>query len=305
MAGAAVTFGQAILYFLVEAGLSLVRSWKVSLVAVLTIALSLYMGGLVVLATQNLEAAVEGWREDLKVVVYLKAGALPSDELLALARQPDWVRDVKEVSSEEAEERFRTTFPSLADLFAGWEEEALPASLEISLDAGRVRTAELEQWLARLREDPLASMVDDDRDWVAQLGTAIAVVRTAGLALGLTLLGAAIFTIASVVKLTAHLYLDEIAVMRLVGATEFFIRGPFYTEGFLQGLIGGTVALLSLYATRALVEPPETAIWLPMLVSRFLPAAEQVGLVVLGGGAGFLGAVLSLRRESLKPDTGD
>lgn len=300
-----MTFGQALLYFLVEAGLSLVRSWKVSLVAVLTIALSLYMGGLVVLTTQNLEAAVEGWREDLKVVVYLKPGARADDELFALAQEPDWVRGVKEVSSEEAEARFRSTFPSLADLFAGWEEEALPASVEISLDPTSVRTAELEEWLARLRDRPQASMVDDDRDWVAQLGTAIAVVRTAGLALGLTLLGAAIFTIASVVKLTAYLYLDEIAVMRLVGATEFFIRGPFYTEGLFQGLIGGLVALLSLYSTHLFVEPPETAIWLPMLVSRFLPASQQVGLVFLGGLAGLLGAVLSLRRESLKPDTGD
>lgn len=299
-----MTLGQALLYFLVEAGLSLVRSWKVSLVAVLTIALSLYMGGFVVLATENLEATVEGWREDLKVVVYLESGVLQADsELLELVAMPEWVRGVDEVSSSQAQERFRQTFPSLADLFGRFEEESLPASLEISLDAAAVRTDALEEWLDELEEHPLTSIVDDDRDWVAQLGTVIAVVRTVGLALGVALLGAAVFTIASVVKLTAYLYLDEIAVMRLVGATEFFIRGPFYAEGLLQGLLGGVVALVSLYVTHSLVEPPETAVWLPMLVSRFLPWAQQVGLVAVGGAAGLLGAILSLRRESLRAES--
>lgn len=299
-----MTLGQALLYFLGEASLSLVRSWKVSLVAVLTIGLSLYMSGLVVLATQNLEATVEGWREDLKVVVYLEPGISQADaELSALAGEPDWVREVHEVSSESAQERFATTFPTLQDLIGGWEEEGLPTSLEISLAAEAARTSGFDRWLDRLREHPQASMVDDDRDWVAQLGTVIAVVRTVGLTLGLTLLGAAIFTIASVVKLTAYLYLDEIAVMRLVGATEFFIRGPFYTEGLLQGLLGGGVALGSLYLTHAVVEPPETALWLPMLMGGFLPWGQQVGLVLLGGAAGLLGALLSLRRESLKADS--
>ena len=297
-----MTLGQALLYFLGEASLSLVRSWKVSLVAVLTIGLSLYMSGLVVLATQNLEATVEGWREDLKVVVYLEPGISQADaELSALAGEPDWVREVHEVSSESAQERFATTFPTLQDLIGGWEEEGLPTSLEISLAAEAARTSGFDRWLDRLREHPQASMVDDDRDWVAQLGTVIAVVRTVGLTLGLTLLGAAIFTIASVVKLTAYLYLDEIAVMRLVGATEFFIRGPFYAEGVLQGLLGGAVALGGLWLTWALAGGDDAGGGLldQLMTAGFLDWKWSLGLVALGAAAGLFGAVASLRREQL------
>ena len=91
-------------------------------------------------------------------------------------------------------------------------------------------------------------LVDDDRDWIAQVETALAVVRALGVGLLVVLLGAAMFTIASVVRLTAYLYREEIAIMRLVGATEFFIRGPFYVEGLLQGLLGAAVSLGGLYA---------------------------------------------------------
>ena len=90
------------------------------------------------------------------------------------------------------------------------------------------------------------TLVDDDREWLSQLATAVAVVRAVGLALVASLLGAAIFTIASVIRLTAYLHNEETGMMRLVGATEFFIRGPFYVEGLLQGLIGGLVASAAL-----------------------------------------------------------
>ena len=82
-------------------------------------------------------------------------------------------------------------------------------------------------------------MVDDDRDWVAQLEGVLQVIGAVGLGVVAVLMVAAIFTIASVIRLTAYLYRDEIGVMRLVGATELFIRGPFYVEGLLQGLLGG------------------------------------------------------------------
>jgi cell division transport system permease protein len=128
----------------------------------------------------------------------------------------------------------------------------------------------------------------------------VAVVRAVGLALVGGLLGAAIFTIASVIRLTAYLHHEEIGIMRLVGATEFFIRGPFYAEGLLQGLIGGALAggaLFGVYA--ALHARRQGSLFSSVLALDFLSPQQVAFLVLLGAAAGLFGAVASLRRETL------
>lgn len=303
-----MTFRQALLYFLAEALRNLIRSWKVSVLAILTIAVSLFLGGFFYLVTQNLSDAVVEWGSELKVVIYLKTPAADSDTAALKQRitSPVWVSSVREVSSSDARRLFQQSFPSLADLVVAWEEEPFPPSLEVTVDSKRIDRVEYESWLTELEGSSQVGMVDDDRDWLSQFDDLLTLVRSVGLVLGLVLLGAAIFTIASVVRLTAYLYLEEIAVMRLVGATEFYIRGPFYLEGLVQGLVGGGVALLALSLAYGVLEGNQaTSIWLALLLSKFLTWQEQGSLLAFGGAAGLLGAVLSLRRESLERESQD
>jgi cell division transport system permease protein len=295
-----VAVHRAVGYFLREAALNLARSWKISLVAVSTIAVSLFVGGALLLLTSNLEALVEEWHREAKVVVYLRPGVAPESApgLRAELRRPPWATAVEAVSAAQARQRFESYFPSVADLVRGWGEEPLPASFEVAFDPRRAEGRAFEAWLARLRADPRVGMVDDDRDWVRQLEGVVQVVRGLGLVLVTVLLVCAIFTIASVIRLTAYLYRDEIDVMRLVGATELFIRGPFYMEGLLQGTLGGVLALGALYAGYLLLAPQAPAAWLSgALTGSFLAAGQMAVLVGLGAAAGLVGAIASLRSE--------
>jgi cell division transport system permease protein len=306
-----MTLLQALAYFAREAAVNLVRSWKVSLLAILTIAVSLCLGGTFLLASRNLGGAVERWRAEARVVVYLQPQT-SGPELARLAdeaRRAPWVAAVEPVSPALARRRFAEAFPSLGNLVEGLGQEPLPASLEIALagpsGAGgvgkrRPSRAELAAWIASWRQRPEVSLVDDDREWLAQLETFLAIVRGVGLALGAVLLGAAVFTIASVIRLTAYLHHEEIATMRLVGATEFYIRGPFYVEGLLQGLLGAAVALAGLLAAfRAAHARAGASIFASLLATDFLSPRQLAWLVLVGGSAGLLGAVASLRREAL------
>lgn len=297
-----MTLLQALAYFAREAAVNLLRGWKISLLAVATIATSLFIGGAFLLVVVNAERLVSEWRQEAKVVVYLERGLAPEEAVgvrETLSAVP-WVTEVDAVTAAEARRRFQESFPSVADLVEGWGEEPLPATFEVGFDPGRAEPAAFEAWIAELRQHPQTQMVDDDRDWVRRLELALQVALGLGLTLGLVLLGAAIFTIASVIRLTALLYRDEIAVMRLVGATEFYIRGPFYFEGLLQGLCGGLLAVLGLYLGFVLLRPDGPASLIAgVMSSAFLSPLAQVVLVAVGVAAGLVGAVTSLRREAI------
>ena len=289
-------------YFASEAAVSLRRSWKVSLVAIVIIAMSLFIGGTFLLLTTNLSGVVENWRSEARIVIYLTGDPAEGGDsrVLEKASEPAWVTAVEEVSAAEARSRFETTFPSVRELFKDWEEEPLPRSLEVAFETEDDREGRLDEWLVSLRSDPSVVMVDDDRDWLRQLEALIAILTGLGAVVGLVLLTAAIFTIASVIRLTAYLYRDEIEVMRLVGATELFIRGPFYFEGVVQGLLGGVLAVAGLYVGYLVLNPRASTTFLGnVLVDRFLSPQALVSLILLGSLAGLLGAVLSLRREEL------
>lgn len=297
-----MNFSQALVYFLREAFSSLVRSWKVSLVAITTITMSLFLGGVFLLVSSNLRQLIEGWEEEGKLVIYIEPDAPTAavERLQNDLQSADWTSKVRHVTAEEAGVRFRRAFPSLGELLEGWSESPIPPSLEVLLDRNALPPPkELDSWLEDLRQDSAVSVVDDDRDWLSQLEAVVFAIEALGMVLGAVLLVTAVFTISSVIRLTAYLYRDEIAVMRLVGATEFFIRGPFYVEGVLQGLVGGVIAIVSLGAGHALLMESYADSALSLMTVKFLSLSELLALVALGGLAGLVGAITSLRRESL------
>lgn len=302
-----MTFFQALLYFAQEALLNLVRSWKVSLLAVLTITVSLFLTGIFLLVSGNLREVIGAWRDESKIIVYLDAASSPASqkELEALVERPEWVVDSETISGEAAKERFRTAFPSMEDLLEGWEDDPLPPSYEVRLDWQALAVGDLEPWLEELGQHPATSMIDDDRDWLEQLEAVVLVLEGFALLVGGVLLLTAIFTISSIIRLTAYLYRDEIAVMRMVGATEFFIRGPFYVEGLFQGLAGGLLSTLALFLAYSSLHQDSTSLLTSVLAQRFLGPWQLVMLVALGGLAGLVGAVSSLRRETLGPMAGE
>lgn len=294
---------QALRYFFREASINLARGWKVSLLAVLTIAVSLFLGGVFLLASSNLGRAIERWQGEARIAIYLTAQTSDGDlaRLAKRARGQLGVTSVEALSTRDAERRFREMFPSLADLVAGAERDPLPASLEIVVDERRLGGAAQKAWIEGWRKVPGVSQIDDDREWLAQLRALVAVVRVVGLVLGAVLLGAAIFTIGSVIRLTAYLHREEISILRLVGATEFYIRGPFYAEGLLQGVLGGLVALGGLFAAWKFLVARLGGELLPnLLASEFLAPRQLAILVALGALAGLAGAIASLRGETLR-----
>lgn len=288
---------QAAIYFVGEAVVNLRRGWRTSVFAVSTIAMSLFVGGTFLLLGGNAGRLVAEWRGEAKTILYLSE-LVNEDEALRLVDEmvsrPE-VESATFVSGDEAAARFREFFPRMVAVLDGAGGVDLPASVEVDLVTDG--TAARRQWLDEWSRDPRIESVDDDVEWLARLDRGLSAARSSALVLWLVFAAGTMITIASLVRLSAFAYREEIDVMRLVGATEFLIRGPFYVEGVLQGLLGGGLAVVALFGAHRLVTDRGALALSDALVGGFLPAASCLALIAAGGLAGLVGALLSVPRE--------
>jgi cell division transport system permease protein len=290
-------------YFLREAIRRIWVSKRTSFVAVAMIAISLLIVGLFLLVAENLGRAAEEWQGKSRVIVYFETEATPQQVQAVdrfLATQPELARR-KLVTREEALARFKTYFANLSEVVGQLDENPFPPSYEIDVEPRLAQSATFHQHIGVLRTMSGIDQVQYDWEWIARLRRLVNVINIAGLIAGGVLAIAAAFTIANVIRLTMMLYKEEIEIMRLVGATERIIRGPFLIEGFLQGTIGGLVAIVLLYVTyeaaRRSLAPSSSILW-GFLFTGFLPWQKIAALVAGGMLAGWFGSWLSVRERA-------
>jgi cell division transport system permease protein len=295
-------------YFFREALRRIWVSKRTSFVAVAMIAISLLILGAFLLVAENLSRAVEQWQGKSRVVVYLNANATPEqirdvDQFLASNRE---LARRRFVTRDEALRRFRTHFANLSDVVSQLDENPFPSSYEVEVSATAAQSRTFAATLAALRARPGVDQVQSDWQWIERLQRLVGVINVAGLVAGGVLAVAAAFTIANVIRLTMMLYREEIEIMRLVGATERIIRGPFLIEGFVQGTIGGILAVILLYigfeATRRTLAPSASILW-GFLFTGFLPWQKMAALVAGGMLAGWFGSWLSVRERGPAEET--
>ncbi len=294
----------AVLALLDEAVSGLVRARGLTAVSVAVIGVSLFIVGVFFLVAENLKGVVEAVRQETAVTVFLKPDATEADrlELERLAQASGLVVSFRPVNPEEARARFSTWWRSLAAAAESLPANPFPASLELELTHEAASSAALPPLLASLAAGKGVEEVQYDAEWVRRLRGTVALARAGGTALALFLVAGAAFTIANVVRLTILLHRDEIEILRLVGAPELLIRGPFLLGGLAQGLLGGLVALgLLVLVWRGVllwVVATQNALLLVFGV-RFLPPATVALLVAGGLLAGLVGGGIAVRRRNL------
>ena len=287
-----------------EAFEGLARARRMTSLSVVLIAISISLVGAFFLVAENLRSVVETVRDESTVTVFLKSSATEADraDLERLAKETHLVGQMRRVSPEDARARFSTWWKSLGPAARSLPGNPFPASIEMELDPASVSSEALPPFLRLLAAHRATEEVQFDVEWIRRLRGAVSLARLTGVVLALLLTLGAAFTIANVVRLTILLHRDEIEILRLVGAPEFLIRGPYLLGGLVQGLLGAVVALALLWAvTRAIlawVAATKNAL-LGVFAVRFLPASACLLLVAFGLAAGLLGGLLAVRRRNL------
>ena len=291
----------ALRYAFDEAVASLWRGRQSGLLSTATIAVALFVLGVFLLATSNLERLSRDWSRTAELSVYLGDAATPEERsaIERLVAPGPLVAGHEYVSKAEALKRFKQTFADLATQTDALDGNPMPASYEVRLNPSVAAAEPVEELAARLRQSPGVADVRYDREWLDRLLSAVTVIRGVGLALSAVLTIAAALTVANVVRLALHARRDEVEIMQLVGAPTVYIRGPFVMEGVLQGGIGAIVALVLLAALFLAVRGQyltPLAATLNLAPVGFLPL-QLCAMLLLGGmTVGCIGGLVAARR---------
>lgn len=268
------------------------RAPVLSALSVTTIAFSLFAFGLFGLVALNLRNALQQVEDRVEVRGFVASGT-PPEATSALvgdvALFPE-VLSVRLVTEAQALERARRELREFDDVF---ESGMLPASIEIRLRPGLRDPASVEAVAKRLE---LYDFIDDVRygqEWVENLYRLRNIATGAGIALGATFALVAMIIIGSTIRMAVLARKREIAIMRLVGATDGFIRAPFLIEGLLKGTLGGVLALILTWVAFEV-----SGRWV-MQVTYFEPSFAVAG-VAAGALIGTLASALSVGRHLKK-----
>lgn len=239
-----------------EALLSFRRAPLLSALSVTTIAFSLFVVGLFGLVAVNLRAALSTVEERVEIVAYVLRGT-PTETIAQassdIAAFPE-VSSVNYVSEDEALKRARTELVEFRDAYRDLTTNPLPASLEIKLKPGMRDAATVGRVAERLKGFTFVDDVRFARDWIAQLDRLRNLLGFVGLMVGAAFAVVAVVIIGTTIRMAVLQRAREISIMRLVGATAWFVRGPFLLEGAFKGLLGGCLAIGMCYATFQLVK---------------------------------------------------
>jgi cell division transport system permease protein len=275
-----------------EALLTFRRAPLLSTLSVTTIAFSLFVVGLFGLVAVNLQDALRGVAERVEIVAYLLPGT-PIETITLAEKDIETFPEVQSatyVSEDSALGRARGELVEFRDVLQELERNPLPASIEVKLTP-RFRDAQhVNEVAERLRGFGFVDDVRFGRDWVEKLDRLRQIAAAVGLVVGAAFAVVAIIIIGTTIRMAVLQRSREIAIMRLVGATDGFIRRPFLLQGAIKGMLGGLAAIGLSYSAYVLINR-----WL--LQVAFFSREQALAIVGFGMLIGLFGSAASVGRH--------
>ncbi|MFN8040218.1 MAG: permease-like cell division protein FtsX [Acidimicrobiales bacterium] len=288
-------------YVVRETGSNIFRNFTITLASVLTVMVSLFLVGFSFMLGQGVENATRRWQGGIEFIVFLNPNAT-QDQVQAVDRdlkESTEIEKVTFVDQNAAYEEFKQLFAGQQDLLESVTPDVLPPSYRVvprQKDAQSVEALSV-QFRNKAGVKEVVSATETIR-LVQQLSSRL----TLGIVfVSAFLLLAAFLLILNTIRMAIYARRREIEVMKLVGATNWFIRVPFMVEGLVQGIVGALLAILGLLLFKPFFEQ-----WLPPadqfpLFSGFVPAGSQLLgtyflLGVTGMVVGAIGAGIAVTR---------
>lgn len=288
-----------IAFLLREALINLRRNALVVTGAVLAVFISLSLAFGALILNELLRINTLAWQEGTHVVSFLKdpaeGGIDQSGQLTLMEEIRGWeeVKAIRYVDKAQAFEEFKELFADRPDLIATVNPTVLPASYRIELnDIDRYRDV-----VFRLRAIPAVLEVRSFGEQIEQLSTLSRVLNVLGIGLAAVLGTSAVILIANTIRMAIYARRDEVSIMKLVGASNWFIRVPFLLEGLIEGVLGAGLAVLTVWvASQNLRTIGDTIPLIRFAISDQFFLRWGVLFLIFGAAAGVLGSLLGLSK---------
>jgi cell division transport system permease protein len=269
-----------------------------------TIAFSLLILGVFFLLYVNVNDLLASWKQEIRMVAYLRDD-VADDRIRSLEQTLGKLPGVKEIhfiSKDEAMARLRRQMKHRISVLEGLRDNPLPASFEIQLEPARQTWGHVDTLADEIMTFSEIEDVACAEAWLQRFSGFMGFFRLSSLVVGCLVFATTVFVCANTIRLTLYAKRQELEIMRLVGATDGFIKTPFYVQGLMEGLLGAMAALGLLFLAYRLfifrIQSSEALLWTSNI--RFLSPIEWGGLLLVGMLMAWLGSYFSLR-HFLKP----
>jgi cell division transport system permease protein len=283
-------------FFFGEAFRSLWRNYFMTIAAVVTVFLSMFVLGVVLVFVFNINAILADVEEKVEITVFLKdtASADQIENMQADILAMPEVKDSQFISKEQALERLKEDLGDRNDLLDNLSGNPLPPSFEISLkDPEQVSVV-----AGRFEGNSIVDEVRYGKEIAERIFRVTSVIRNVSVVFIVLLGGVSVLLISNTIRLSIYARRREVEIMKLVGATNWFIRWPFIIEGLFVGFVGAVTALvLVLLGTNFVIDRiRENLLFLSVPFDAISPLLLAGILLGVGAVIGAVGSGIGLRR---------
>jgi cell division transport system permease protein len=281
----------------------LVRNPMASLLTIMVIGVAMALPTLLAILQLNAKTMTLNWNQDPNIAIYLKKST-KEDEISSMLRtlkSNTHVAKIKYISPEQGLQEFSKAI-QMENFMSQFNENPLPPVLVIIPKKNNLTPASLEKLATEFQSYPDVDSVQLDIDWIKRFNLILSLINRFTYFLSLTLGAAVLLIIGNTIRLTTQTHRQEIALLKLIGASGAFIQRPLLYRGLLYGLLGGIMAWLFVLLLLWNIEPSLRTL-LASYQATFVLRGEdlQTGLCVIAicGALGFAGAWVAARRYLL------
>ena len=288
-------------YSVKQAMANLLRNKMVNALCLGIIAFTLLVPGIFNYISFNLERYISKLSENVEAIFYIKddSDSAAIEKLLQHIQANLLVKEADFVSKDQAKTNFSGEFPELKYILAEFNNSPFPASIDVKFLADARNLIQIESFIRDINKVNSVESVQLNLDWARKIALIKKFASFVGLFLSAILLIVSIFIIFNVVKINIFYRRDEINILRLVGASDWYIKTPFLIEGCVLGFMGGLLACILLLLTiKAFPLYAEFVfnIVKQLIDFKLLPQKIFWQLLITGTAIGLFSSFISLRR---------
>ena len=268
-------------------------------ITMVTISLSLLVVCSFGLFFINISDVMYSWKKGIRIMAYLEDDTPETRivQILDEIKHLKWIEDITYLSKNDALDYLSKKMEPHTEFLENLKDNPLPASFDIRIDPNINNLQTIKELVSALESIPEINDVEYGKLWLERITAFFNVFKTTCLSIGILLIISTLFVVSNTIRLVFYSRKEEIEIMKLMGATNWFIKAPFYLESSIQGMIGGASGLGVLYLLYSFLYVKHMPQWSHMIIQvSFFSPETMIMIIIISTLIGWSGCYLTLRQ---------